>query len=711
MMTTTRWGAPAVAAASETAPERTAAAPETRPAPAPAAEDGSEPTELLRIATAGSVDDGKSTLIGRLLLDSKAIYEDQLAAIERASRQRGDAEVDLALLTDGLRAEREQGITIDVAYRYFSTPRRKFVIADTPGHVQYTRNMVTGASTAELAIVLIDARKGVLTQSRRHGFIATLLQIPHILVAVNKMDLVGYDEAVFTAIAAEYKAFAEQLSVRSVAFIPIAALHGDNVVNASEHMPWYTGPSLMQYLEAVDAGMHRNRLDFRFPVQLAVRPHQDFRGFAGQVASGEVSVGDDVLVLPSRQVSRVRTIVAGGEEMATAAQGDSVILTLEHEIDISRGDMIVHPHNPPHAANRLEATLCWLSTESLDPKRSYLLQHTTRQVSATIAKIRHRIDVDTLEQHAAGALNLNEIGEVTLYTTQPLFFDDYAANRSTGSFILIDAYSHNTVAAGMIRSRTSGALPPAPLSKPSDQVDTTAATEVFRQPVAPESLRGGAEVDHLAAARPRSTNVVWENAAVTRAQRELRNGHAAAVLWFTGLSGAGKSTVAQALEQRLFALGCQTFYLDGDNVRHGLNGDLGFSAAERKENIRRVAEVAKLAFDHGHLALCTFISPFREDRDSARALLPQGRFLEIAVNCELDECIRRDPKGLYKRALAGDLPEFTGVSSPYEEPPAPEIAIATDALSVEQCVEAILLELRRRGILLDRTGSDEEYEI
>jgi bifunctional enzyme CysN/CysC len=623
-----------------------------------------EPAELLRIATAGSVDDGKSTLIGRLLLDSKAIYEDQLAAIERASRQRGDAAVDLALLTDGLRAEREQGITIDVAYRYFSTPKRKFVIADTPGHVQYTRNMVTGASTAELAVVLIDARKGVLTQSRRHGFIAALLQIPHILVAVNKMDLVGYDKAVFDAIVAEYSAFAEQLGARSLHFIPISALEGDNVVRESDRMPWYTGPSLIHYLETVDAAAYRNRTDFRFPVQLAVRPHQDFRGFAGQVAAGQVVTGDEITVLPSGQRSRVRAIVAGGEEVDTAVQGDSVILTLDDEIDISRGDMIAHSDNLPHSSDTLECTLCWLSNEPLDPQRTYLLQHTTRQVRAHIRQVRHRIDVDTLEQCEAATLQLNEIGAVTLHTTEPIFFDAYAANRATGSLILIDAFSHNTVAAGMIRSGGSNQRAAAP-----------------------------------AGTRPRSANVVWEAGAVTPVQREARNGHQAAVLWFTGLSGAGKSTVAQALERRLFALGCQTFYLDGDNVRHGLNGDLGFTPEDRKENIRRVAEVAKLAYDHGQIALCTFISPFRADRAQARALLPAGRFLEIHVACDLQECIRRDPKGLYARALDGRLPEFTGVSSPYEEPLTPEMTIATDAQSVEQCVEDILHDLRRRGIL------------
>lgn len=618
-----------------------------------------QPAELLRIATAGSVDDGKSTLIGRLLLDSKAIYEDQLAAIERASRQRGDAFVDLALLTDGLRAEREQGITIDVAYRYFSTPNRKFIIADTPGHVQYTRNMVTGASTAELAIVLIDARKGVLTQSRRHGFIAALLQIPHVLVAINKMDLVDYDQAVFDAIVAEYGAFAEQLGVRNLHFIPISALQGDNVVRGSSRMPWYSGPSLIRFLETVDAAPYRNVADFRFPVQLAVRPNQDFRGFAGQVASGRVTTGDKIMVLPSGQHSLVTTIVSGGEEVDFASQGDSVILSLADEIDVSRGDMIVHSDNLPRCSDILECTLCWLSSEPLNPQRTYYLQHTTRQVQACIRQVRHRIDVNTLEQCESDTLQLNDIGAVSLQTTQPIFFDAYAANRATGSFILVDPYSHNTVAAGMIRS-------------------------------------GGG---HQQAARLRSSNVVWENAAVTRLQRETRNGHQGAVLWFTGLSGAGKSTVAQALERRLFALGCQTFYLDGDNVRHGLNGDLGFSPQDRKENIRRVAEVARLAFDHGQIALCTFISPFRSDRAQARSLLPGGRFIEIHVACDLQECIRRDPKGLYARALDGRLPEFTGITSPYEEPLMPEITILTDAHDVEQCVQEILHDLRRRGIL------------
>jgi bifunctional enzyme CysN/CysC len=482
---------------------------------------------------------------------------------------------------------------------------------------------------------------------------------------------------VFDSIVAEYDAFATQLAVRSVAFIPIAALQGDNVVHPSAHMPWYKGPSLLHYLETVDAGSYRNEADFRFPVQLAVRPHQDFRGFAGQVASGRVRVGDEIMVLPSRQGSRVRGIVAGGEQVPAAAQGESIIISLEHEIDVSRGDMIVHADNPPQLGNKLDATICWLSTGALDLARSYLLQHTTRQVSATITEIEHRIDIDTLDRHAAQTLELNEIAEVKLYTTQPLFFDDYAENRATGSFILIDAYTHNTVAAGMIRTRGDGAR------------------------VVPLAASG-----RQAAARRRSENVVWETTAITRAQRELRNGHGAAVLWFTGLSGAGKSTVAQALEQRLFQLGCQTFYLDGDNVRHGLNGDLGFTPEARTENIRRVAEVAKLAFDHGQIALCTFISPFRADREQARALLPEGRFLEIAVRCELDECMRRDPKGLYKRALAGELPEFTGVSSPYEEPLSPELTLATDVLSVEQSVEAILLELRRRGLL-----HEEEYDI
>jgi bifunctional enzyme CysN/CysC len=625
--------------------------------------------DMLRFTTAGSVDDGKSTLIGRLLLDTKNIFEDQLAAVERASQLRGEEYVDLALFTDGLRAEREQRITIDVAYRFFATPKRKFIIADTPGHIQYTRNMVTGASTAELAIILIDAQHGIVTQSKRHGFIASLLQIPHVLVAVNKMDLVGYDQAVFEHITAEYTAFASKLSVPNLTFIPISALLGDNVVQRGESMPWYDGPSLLHHLEHVSVGASRNLVDFRFPVQMAVRPNAGFRGFAGQIASGTIKPGEEVVVLPSGHTTRVRSIVTFGGELAEAAAGDSVMLTLEDEIDISRGDMIVRAGNLPQASTTLQCTLCWMSEEPLNRRTPYIVQHTTRQVRGQIDELTYRIDVNTLHREPSQTLTLNEIGRVRLVTTQPLFFDSYQVNRATGNFVLIDPYSNNTVAAGMIRRAEQGL----------------------------EELKVASSSEKLATLR--SPHVVWERTAISRELREERHGHRAAVLWFTGLSGSGKSTVARLLERRLYALGYQTFYLDGDNVRHGLNGDLGFSAADRKENIRRVGEVAKLAFEHGHLVLCTFISPFREDRRFARSLLPAGRFFEVYVKCDLEVAKRRDPKGLYAKALAGEIKEFTGVSSPYEEPEAPDLVVESDLISVEDAVEAIMAELVSRGII------------
>ena len=628
-------------------------------------DDGYLAMDLLRFSTAGSVDDGKSTLIGRLLYDTKSIFEDQLEAVERASRQRGDAYVDLALLTDGLRAEREQGITIDVAYRYFATPKRKFIIADTPGHIQYTRNMVTGASTAELAIVLIDARKGVLTQSKRHGFLASLLQIPHILVAVNKMDLVDYDQATYDRIVDEYTEFASKLSIHDLTFIPISALVGDNVVHKSANMAWYEGPTLLHHLENVNIGASRNLVDFRFPVQLVIRPHQDFRGFAGQIASGSIVPGEEIVVLPSGRTSYVQSITTYGSNLAEAAAGDSVILTLTDEIDISRGDMIVRRHNLPQVANQLECIICWMNEEPLNPKGAYILQHTTHQVRAFINEINYRIDVDTLHRESVKTLQLNEIGRVKITTTQPLFFDAYQLNRNTGSFILIDPVTNATMAAGMIRRRAR-------------ELD-----EVITQP----------------AARKTSTNVVWESSQITREMRERQKGHNAAVLWFTGLSGSGKSTVARLLEKRLFEMGGHTFYLDGDNVRHGLNGDLGFSDADRKENIRRVAEVARLAFEHGNLVLCTFISPFEADRAFARSLLPESRFLEVYVKCDLEVVKRRDPKGLYAKALRGEIKEFTGISSPYEEPTQPEILVETDVQSTEEIVNQIIEDLVRRGII------------
>ncbi len=642
--------------------------------------------DLLRFSTAGSVDDGKSTLIGRLLYDSKAIFEDQLEAVEQASAARGDPSVDLALLTDGLRAEREQGITIDVAYRYTATPRRKFIIADTPGHIQYTRNMVTGASTADLAIILVDARKGVLTQSKRHSFIASLLQIPHIVVAVNKMDLVEYSEARYQEIVAEYRAFAAKLNVRDVVYIPISALHGDNIVSQSQNMPWYHGATLLHHLETVNIGAGRNNVDFRLPIQFVIRANGavdlDFRGFAGQIVSGRIAVGEEVVALPAGIRSRVAGIHRGDESCERAAAGDGVVITLEDEIDISRGDMLVRVRNLPHSSNQIDATLCWMSDEPMKIQgavansfsgRWYWLQQSTRRVRASVQELNYRINVDTMHREDAQTLQLNEIGRGQIVTTEPLFFDSYQINRATGSFILIDPHTNNTVAAGMIRDRAR---------RVSELVQKQ---EVRDTP----SLR-----------TPRSSNVVWEPVAVTRPMREEQNGHGAAVLWFTGLSGSGKSTVAKALEQRLFALGVRTFSLDGDNVRHGLNSDLGFGAEARTENIRRVAEVARLAFEHGNIVLCTFISPYAEDREAARALAPEGSFWELYVKCDLEVCKERDPKGLYARAERGEIPNFTGVSAPYEEPVQPEMVLETDRHSADELAQQILEALARAGIVL-----------
>jgi bifunctional enzyme CysN/CysC len=620
--------------------------------------------DLLRFTTAGSVDDGKSTLIGRLLYDTKSIFEDQLEQIEGASRRRGEGYVNLALLTDGLRAEREQNITIDVAYRYFATPKRKFIISDTPGHIQYTRNMVTGASTAELAIVLVDARKGVLTQSKRHGFIASLLRIPHIVVAVNKMDLVDYSEEVYEEIVSEYREFSEKLDVQSLTFIPMSALHGDNVVEKGDRMPWYDGGTLLHHLETVNVGATRNLVDFRFPVQYVIRPHQDYRGFAGRVASGTVMPGEEVVVLPSGHFSRVRTVDTASGSLAEASAGESVVLTIEDEIDISRGDMIVRKRNLPTVGTRFDATLCWMSAEPLDTSVPYILMQTSRQVKSFVTELVYRIDVDTLHREQVDTLRLNDIGRVQITAAQPLFFDPYAQNHITGSFVLLDPHTNVTVAAGMIRGEARQAPEP----------DAEAVPTV-------------------------SPDVVWDDWNVRREEREARNGHQAAVLWFTGLSGSGKSTIARQLERRLFESGVQTMLLDGDQVRHGLCGDLGFSAKDRMENIRRVGEVARLFFEQGSVVLCTFVSPFREDRERARRLFPEGRFYEIHVHCDLDECRRRDPKGLYEKASRGEILQFTGISSPYEEPTAPEVLVDTTSMEPELVVGRILERLRSDWVI------------
>jgi len=617
---------------------------EPRTAPAERTNGGIPAMDLLRFSTAGSVDDGKSTLIGRLLYDTKSIFQDQLEAVERTSKQRGEGYVNLALLTDGLRAEREQNITIDVAYRYFATPKRKFIIADTPGHVQYTRNMVTGASTAELAIVLVDARKGVLTQSKRHGFLSSLLGIPHVVVAVNKMDLVGYSEDVYRQIVREYTEFAEKLSIGDLTFIPISALHGDNVVNASENTAWYDGATLLHHLETVNLGANRNLVDFRYPVQYVVRPHQDFRGYAGRIASGTIRPGEEVLILPSRQTTRIRTIETYDGPIEEASASDSVILTTEDERDISRGDMIVRKKNVPAIADRVETIVCWMNDGQLDPNRDYLLQHTTQTVRARIERVAYRIDVDTLHRQDVETLGLNDIGRLTIVTGSPIFFDPYQINAATGSFILIDPATNVTVAGGMIRGATR---------------DETEESQ--------EEPPG----------RKTSPNVVWEGLNIPREERERRNGHKAAVLWFTGLSGSGKTTIAREVERRLHEQGCQTMLLDGDHVRHGLCGDLGFSPEDRKENIRRVGEVARLLFEQGSIVLCTFVSPYRGDRQRVRELFPERRFLEIFVDCDLEELRRRDPKGLYAKLERGEITGLSGVDAPYETPINPALRVNT----------------------------------
>ncbi|MSR22655.1 MAG: sulfate adenylyltransferase subunit CysN [Gemmatimonadetes bacterium] len=617
--------------------------------------------DLLRFTTAGSVDDGKSTLIGRLLYDTKSIFEDQMEQIEGASRRLGESEVNLALITDGLRAEREQKITIDVAYRYFATPRRKFIIADTPGHVQYTRNMVTGASNAELAIVLVDARNGVVTQSKRHAFIASLLGIPHLIVAVNKMDLVDYAEVAYEKVRHDFTEFSRKLTVQDITFIPISALRGDNVVEWSDRMPWYKGGSLLHRLETVNVGSRRNHIDFRFPVQYVLRPNQGFRGYAGTVASGSVAPGEEIVILPSRRHSRIRSVETYDGAVGEARTGDAVVLTIEDEVDISRGDMIVRRKNVPIVGDRFEAYLCWMSETPLELNGPYMLLHTTNRMQAFVERIEYRVDVDTLHRQAANSLELNEIGRVEITTSKPLFFDSYRVNVRTGSFVLVDLHSNVTVAAGMIRG------------EPTRDEDVTE--------------------------RPVSKDVVWEGWNVPREEREIRTGHRAAILWFTGLPGAGKTTIAREVERRLFERGVRTMLLDGDQLRHGLSGDLGFTPGDRVENIRRVGEVAKLFFEQGSVVLCAFVSPYVKGREAVGALVPEGRFLEIHVHAPAEELRRRDPKGLYRREERGEVAPLTGVSAPYESPRSPALDLDTGSVGVEEAVAAVLKLLEGKGIV------------
>jgi len=614
-----------------------------------------EQKSLLRFITCGSVDDGKSTLIGRLLYESKMLFEDQLEVLEADSKKVGTqgGELDFALLVDGLAAEREQGITIDVAYRFFSTDQRKFIVADTPGHEQYTRNMITGASTADVAVVMIDARRGVLTQTRRHSFLVSLIGIRKVVLAVNKMDLMEYSETVFNSIVEDYRAFAQQIGLNDVTPIPLSALRGDTIIEHSERLPWYHGTTLMAYLETVEIDESRQqKLPFRFPVQWVNRPNLDFRGFAGTIASGTIRPGSRIRVQPSGRETTVASIVTQDGNLEQAVAGQSVTLTLNDEIDISRGDMISSAEEPAGVADQFQATVIWMHEQPMLGGRNYLLKIGGKTVTATLAAPKYKINVNTMEHLAATQLKLNEIGVCTLSTDQPIAFDAYQDNRETGGFILIDRLSNDTIGAGLLEF----------------------------------ALR-------------RSANIHIQHVDVNKAARAAQRGQKPVVVWLTGLSGAGKSAIANLLETRLFAMGRQTYLLDGDNVRHGLNKDLGFTDADRVENIRRVAEVAKLFVDAGVIVLTAFISPFRSERQMARSLLEKDEFIEVFVDTPLAIAESRDPKGLYKKARRGELKNFTGIDSPYEEPLDAEIRIDTNQLTVELAVERILDTLIERGIV------------
>lgn len=609
---------------------------------------------LLRFITCGSVDDGKSTLIGRLLYDAKALLEDQMSALESDSKKVGTqgGELDFALLVDGLSAEREQGITIDVAYRFFATEKRKFIVADTPGHEQYTRNMITGASTADLAVILIDARKGVLTQTRRHSYLVSLIGIKRVVLAINKLDMVDYSQEVFEQIDADYRAFASKLGIEHIQSIPLSALRGDNMTGPSSNTPWYKGPSLMQHLETVPIDDSQDDAPLRMPVQWVNRPNLDFRGFSGRILGGSVRPGDAIRVLPSGKISTVARIVTLGGDLAVATTGQSVTLTLRDEIDISRGDVIASADAPPAVADQFEATVVWMTEQAMLPGRGYLVKMGASTLGATLSPPKYQIDVNSLDQLPARTLELNEIGVCTLSLDRATTFDPYAENRDMGSFIIIDRYSNQTVGAGML---------------------------------------------HFALRR--SQNIHWQALEVDKQARSHLNGHKPCVLWLTGLSGAGKSTIANLLERRLHAMGAHTYLLDGDNVRHGLNKDLGFTAADRVENIRRVGEVSKLMVDAGLIVISAFISPFRSERELARNMVAEGEFIEVFVDTSLAEVEKRDPKGLYKKARRGELKNFTGIDSPYEAPEAAEIHIETSRQSAEQAADQIVEQLRVRGLV------------
>jgi len=618
---------------------------------------GSGPTQsLLRFLTCGSVDDGKSTLIGRLLYDTKLILEDQLVTLERDSRKHGTTgdDIDFALLVDGLEAEREQGSTIDVAYRFFATPRRAFIVADTPGHEQYTRNMATGASNSDAAIILIDARKGVLTQTRRHSYICSLLGIRHVVLAVNKIDLVDYSGERFHHIVGDYLAFAQSLEFASITPIPLSARFGDNVTRRSEKMRWFDGPTLLEHLEGLSVEQDLDAKPMRFPVQWVNRPNLDFRGFSGTVVSGVLRPGDRLAVAASGKEATLTRIVTADGDLPQARAGDAVTLTLSEEVDVARGDVLAHADARPEVVDQFAAHVLWMAEDAMLPGRSYLMRIGTKYVPARVTALKHKVDVNTLEQLAGKTLALNEIGLCNLSTSTPVALDPYEENRATGAFILIDRFTNATAGAGMISF----------------------------------GLR-------------RATNIHRQSLLVDKTARVGMNGHRPAILWFTGLSGSGKSTIANIVERELHGQGVHTYMLDGDNVRHGLNRDLGFTDADRVENIRRVGEVAKLFVDAGTVVLCSFISPFRAERQMVRELVEGDEFIEIYVDTPIEVCKQRDPKGLYARAAEGKIKNFTGIDSPYEAPESPEITVDTSNASAEEAARRVLHELRERGVLAD----------
>jgi len=616
--------------------------------------EAQENKSLLRFITCGSVDDGKSTLIGRLLFESKLLFEDQLAALEADSKKVGtqDGEIDFALLVDGLAAEREQGITIDVAYRFFSTDRRKFIVADTPGHEQYTRNMATGASTAELAVLLIDARHGLLTQTRRHSYIVSMLGVRNLVLAINKMDLVDYSEEVYNSIIEEYKVFAEALDVETIQAIPVSALRGDNVTEAGPNTPWYSGPTLMEYLETIPVGDRAIQDSFRMPVQWVNRPNLDFRGFSGQVASGQIKPGDKVKSIPSGTESTVARIVTHDGDLELAHAGQSVTITLNDEIDVSRGDVLVTADDPCGVADQFQAHILWMSEKEMMPGRPYIMKIGARDATITPTDLRHKVNVNTLAKEASKTLALNEIGVCNVSVDRNIAFDAYTKNRSTGGFIMIDRMTNNTVGLGLINF----------------------------------ALR-------------RASNIHWEAMDIDKSARAASKGQKPVILWFTGLSGAGKSTIANLVEKQLHARGNHTIILDGDNVRHGLNRDLGFTEADRVENVRRVSEVSKLMLDAGLITLSSFISPFRSERKMARNRVEDGEFCEIFVDTPLEIAEARDAKGLYKKARAGEIKNFTGIDSPYEAPQSPEIHLKMADLTAQEAAGIIVDWLEQNGYL------------